>query len=102
MNLVVEDALTVVKDILEKVKNIVAYFKGSSTATDKLRKYQVQQSGSIPKKLKQSVPTRWNSTFFMLQRFVELEEAVRATLALVQRDIDEALSELASILQPFE
>lgn len=110
LNLVIDDALKIVKDNLEKIKNIVAYFKRSSTATDKLVKYQVQQSGNIPKKLKQSVPTRWNSTFFMLQRFVELEEAVRATLALVQRDIDETLFEedwiictqLASILKPFE
>ncbi|CAK1582297.1 unnamed protein product [Parnassius mnemosyne] len=110
LNLVVDDALKIVKDTLEKIKNIVSYFKRSSSATDRLIKYQVQQQINIPKKLKQSIPTRWNSTFFMLQRFVELEEAVRATLALVQRDFDESLSEddwiictqLTTILKPFE
>ncbi|CAH2095690.1 unnamed protein product [Euphydryas editha] len=73
INLVVEDVLKIVKEHLDKIKNVETYFKRSASATEKLLKYQTQQQVSTPKKLKQSVPTRWNSTYFMLQRFFELE-----------------------------
>ncbi|XP_066589292.1 E3 SUMO-protein ligase ZBED1-like [Prorops nasuta] len=55
----------VVKEILDKIKTIVTYFKHSVIATDHLRK-------NSELKLIQSVSTRWNSTYYMLERFMEL------------------------------
>lgn len=57
----------------EKVKTLVTFFKHSVTAADELRKYET-------KKLIQCVPTRWNSVYYMLQRFIELSEGISLVL----------------------
>ncbi|CAG4984004.1 unnamed protein product [Parnassius apollo] len=62
------------------VKTTVAYFKRSAQAWEKLKKYQ-EQAGKSPKRPLQCVSTRWNSTFYMLQRFVELKEEVNSALS---------------------
>lgn len=65
MNLIVQDGLKHVQPILAKVRNLVAHFKRSTTATNKLLEVQ-KQSGKDAKKLLQDVVTRWNSTYYML------------------------------------
>lgn len=66
INLVVRDALKVVKLTIDKVKVIVEYFHKSTTATEKLKSTQHQMN--IPEqRLKQDCITRWNSTFYMLK-----------------------------------
>lgn len=110
LNLIVQDALITVQPILEKVKKIVRYFKRRSTALEKLLKAQMDDKADcIPKRLIQEVPTRWNSSFHMVQRFVELEQYVRATMAILKIDLLiitneewQLLSELTKILQPFD
>ncbi|XP_055843622.1 zinc finger BED domain-containing protein 4-like [Episyrphus balteatus] len=72
--------------IFNKVKSIVAHFKRRAIETAKLLGYQKSQSVANPRKLLQNVPTRWNSTFYMLERFVALEEAVKSTMALCEMD----------------
>ncbi|XP_047103747.1 E3 SUMO-protein ligase ZBED1-like, partial [Schistocerca piceifrons] len=111
LNLVVQDALKNVQEVHQKVKTIVGFFKRSSSATERLLTCQ-QNSGKVNiKKLIQDLPTRWNSTLFMLERIVELSEAVKITVALCNRPTDlpslsndewEICSELCSILKPFE
>ncbi|XP_068083192.1 zinc finger BED domain-containing protein 4-like [Anabrus simplex] len=61
------------------------------------------------KKLIQSVPTRWNSTFYMLSRFVELKDAIKVTTALTSNTLPvlseeewEICKDLCTVLKPFE
>lgn len=44
-----------------------------------------------PLKLIQDVPTRWNVTYFMVERLVLLKDAVKSSIALSERD-DSSLS----------
>lgn len=108
LNLIVEHALQLTKQQVDKVKIIVTHIKKSTVAAERLHKYQVQQ-GQDPKRLCQAVETRWNSTYIMLKRFVELEEAIRATLAFADRGLptinpDDWIlyQQLCMVLLPFE
>ncbi|XP_047038385.1 zinc finger BED domain-containing protein 4-like [Helicoverpa zea] len=112
LNLIVKSGLSVenLQQTITKVKNIVSFYKRSPLATEKFVKYQVQQSeAKTAKKLTQSVETRWNSDFHMLQRFLELREAVTATLPLSNfkgtylEDNDwKIIQDLQCVLKPFD
>lgn len=63
--------MSAVSDLLGlilKVKAIVTWFKARVVASDELRKAR-----STETKLIQEVSTRWNSTYFMNERFLELK-----------------------------
>jgi len=114
LNLVVQSALDEAvsfKTIMTKVKQIVTYIKSSVKASDLLRKFQLESGTSEDKilKMKQECPTRWNSAFYMLERFILLSEII----ARVLFQLDTALQNLTSLeikvikesiilLQPFE
>lgn len=110
LNLIVQSALQLVENSVDKVKTIVRHFKTSSTALEKLLKAQTQENPeNMPKRLIQEVPTRWNSTFFMLQRFVELENYIKATVAVLKKDLPilsgeewKVFAELCQVLKPFD
>ncbi|KAK0132139.1 Zinc finger BED domain-containing protein 4 [Merluccius polli] len=60
-------------------------------------------------KVLQDCPTRWNSTFYMLKRFVKLMDAIITILALVNAAVAtltheewEAIEEACEVLQPYE
>jgi len=55
------------------VKDIVKYFKQSVIAADKLRAVS-------DLKLIQSEPTRWNSSYYMFNRFIELSGKISSIL----------------------
>nr|CAI5846653.1 unnamed protein product [Callosobruchus analis] len=108
LNLVAQDGLKVVELLIDTVKSIVTFFKRSNLAKEKLDVYQIQH-GKHPKKLIQSVPTRWNSVYYMLERVYELQE-VRASLAVLgqenilnlnNNDLEE-VHQLIKILAPLE
>lgn len=74
-----------VKIIIEKIRQIVSHFRRSNISNDKLMKYQVNM-GNTPLKLILEVATRWNSSFYMLERFVKLEESIKTTLAIIEKE----------------
>ena len=46
-----------------------------------------RNAGTVPLKLVKDVETRWSSTFYMLQRFILFEEAIKSTMALIDKKI---------------
>ncbi|XP_068244012.1 zinc finger BED domain-containing protein 4-like [Palaemon carinicauda] len=85
LNLVVQDSIkntNKIKLSQEKIKRIVSFFHHSVKATDKLSEIQ-NQNGVERKKLIMDVDTRWNSTFYMMERFLEQHEAITTTLCLL-------------------
>lgn len=111
INLVVEKALEVdtIKSTIEKIKAVVAHYKRSNISMEKLLKYQIQTGLAQPKRLLQAVPTRWNSVFYMLERFLELQDALRSTAGLLDRYVPmlsaeewQICKDLCSILKPLQ
>uniref|UniRef100_A0A3B5QTD9 HAT C-terminal dimerisation domain-containing protein n=1 Tax=Xiphophorus maculatus TaxID=8083 RepID=A0A3B5QTD9_XIPMA len=89
LNLVVKrelDQHPVLSGLRAKARKLVGYFRSSTTAKEKLKQVQLQL-GMQATKLMQEVETRWNSTYLMLQRLVELREPVGAALAGLHTDI---------------
>ena len=81
----VKTALTNSGSLLDKLfaksRKVVGHFHHSNLATEALLKEQREAGISRPKKLEQDVPTRWNSSFYMLQRLVELRTHVSNVLS---------------------
>jgi hypothetical protein len=108
LNLIVRGGLKKLSETVDKVKQIADHFHRSSLSAEKLRATLLQM-GQPDLKVLQDCPTRWNSTFFMLKRFVRLRDAIITTLALVNPAVttlthDEwaAIEEACEVLQPYE
>ncbi|XP_052754547.1 E3 SUMO-protein ligase ZBED1-like [Galleria mellonella] len=112
LNSIVEYALAVpeLQKILEKVKKIVRHYKKSTTALESILKAQIEdQPDCMPKRFLQEVPTRWKSTYHMVQRFVDLEKYIKVTMTDQKSDLPAVtniewnlLTEVSKILQPFD
>ncbi|KAJ8915455.1 hypothetical protein NQ315_003218 [Exocentrus adspersus] len=85
INLIGQDALKKVSGVLEKIKSVVGFFRRSSSGMAKLLEQQKQFTQQL--KLIQDVQTRWNSTYCMLERFVQLEVPIRTTIAVLDKDL---------------
>lgn len=109
LNLVVKDALGEINETVDKVHRIVTHFRKSTISKEKLLNYQQnQQKSSQPKTVIKSVPTRWNSVYLMLERFVELGEPLRATIPNLDTDLPiipleewKCIEQICVILKPF-
>ncbi|CAH1106559.1 unnamed protein product [Psylliodes chrysocephalus] len=99
-------------DLIEKVRLIVVYFKRSVKATDLLRKIQRDAGtpeGKFKKKMILDVKTRWNSTYYMLNRFLELAPQISSIILLnaeapvmLSGGELEQLKEIRRLLYPLE
>nr|XP_047145594.1 zinc finger BED domain-containing protein 4-like [Hydra vulgaris] len=97
----------IIKEILTLCRGITTHFNHSPIACAKLKSIQ-QQLSTVPHKMKQDVPTRWNSSFEMLQRTFEQ----KVPLATYAAEYDEIklptnyqwgiVEKLVHILAPFE
>ncbi|XP_033742748.1 zinc finger BED domain-containing protein 1-like [Pecten maximus] len=90
LNLAAQKGLRVkaVSNLLAKIRKIVGFFHRSTVAAARL---QTQATNlNLPNhKLVIDVPTRWNSAFDMLERYLEMQVAVVATLmSLANKDKD--------------
>ncbi|XP_059044985.1 uncharacterized protein LOC131840804 [Achroia grisella] len=74
-----EHFYSVMRALVSKVRDIVKFFKNSVILSDSLRQ---KQTGSQPLKLILDVKTRWNSVYYMLQRYIELAPIVNQILML--------------------
>lgn len=64
-----------IKEIVQMVKNIITFLKHSV----ELKKFQLNNNSEYYK-LINSVPTRWNSCYYMLERFMKLSKGVGSVL----------------------
>ncbi|XP_068120743.1 zinc finger BED domain-containing protein 4-like [Hyperolius riggenbachi] len=108
LNLIVRESLKKIQDTVAKVKNVVEYVHRSTIASERLKATQ-RQMGLEELRLKQDVVTRWNSTYYMLKRFLEQKEAIISTLALVNPSLPtltldewDIIKAACEILKPFE
>lgn len=87
-------------ELLKKVKAIVGWFHHSTSACDELRRI-------TNKTVVQDVPTRWNSTYNMLTRFIELRSCINEIInrnksapPMLSAAEMEALEEACQVLEP--
>lgn len=111
LNLVIKDGIKAVPEVaqlLTKCSSIVSFFHHSAKATGKLKQIQ-KQLKVAEHKLIQSVETRWNSVFYMLERLHEQRKTVTTALCLLGKSSlclnDEGLSMIhltVEALRPFK
>ncbi|XP_048634156.1 zinc finger BED domain-containing protein RICESLEEPER 2-like [Brassica napus] len=75
LNLIVQDGLKVIGDSLHKVRESVKYVLSSETRENLFQKCVAAAGVVETGGLLLDVPTRWNSTFFMLERAIRYRRA---------------------------
>ena len=118
LQLCIQEGLKIptIKTAISRGSSLVGHFNKSSTATAALKAKQADdlKEGEKAKALIQSVPTRWNSEYFMAKRLIELRIPVFQVLldkgitkqkhrdSLELKDSSwKALEDIIPILQPF-
>jgi hypothetical protein len=71
LNLIVQQGLKTASGALHQIRESVKYFKGSEARMLKFKEICKQHDISTTAGLRMDVPTRWNSTFLMLERALQ-------------------------------
>ena len=111
LQLAINDSLksSEVTEILKSARAIVGHFNRSTVARQLLDSVQTQLQ--LPRhiyKLMQECSTRWNSTYYMLQRLQEQKRAVTTTLPETNCSIEltmvqwTTIDHIVAMLRPFE
>lgn len=107
----IKDGLKPLGQIIKQCRECVAHFSSSPKATAAFRKKQVELNlpGVPVHKLLQDVTTRWNSTYYMLERIYEQRTVLAifvdeqgTSIPLPKRPEWLIISELLTLLRPFE
>ncbi|XP_077251230.1 zinc finger BED domain-containing protein RICESLEEPER 2-like [Tasmannia lanceolata] len=85
LNLVVQSGLEVINNVIHKVRESVKYVKASQSRQQIFQELARVSKISSEKKVCLDVPTRWNSTFLMLQVALEYKDAF---LQMTQCDLN--------------
>lgn len=112
INLVVRSALKNsgdICDVIKKCQRITRFFKSSNDASEVLSNQQIRQCSPKVLSLKRDETTRWNSTYTMLIRFLELRVVLPAAVAELNRNSLqhltfeewETIRNITNILKPF-
>ncbi|XP_071055076.1 zinc finger BED domain-containing protein 4-like [Onthophagus taurus] len=96
-----------VQEIIEKVKKVSTHFNHSLVAQDELKAIQEIRMKQFPLSTIQDCSTRWNSTFYMLERFVKIKDSLLLYLTTKQfvslsPDDLSTIDLLLKLLAPFE
>ncbi|KAJ6804146.1 putative zinc finger BED domain-containing protein RICESLEEPER 2-like [Iris pallida] len=67
LNLMVQDGLHEIKDVIQNIRKSVKYLKMSSSRLHNFAEIAKQVNISVVRRLVFDVPTRWNSTYAMLE-----------------------------------
>lgn len=111
LNLAVQENFDCIKPLIKKCKDIVTFVKSSNVAMEMFKKEQGINDSTTHKqyKLIQEVPTRWNSTYYMVERILTTSEALGRTLLKIRKaphplSVDELsiLTDSVKVLKCFE
>ncbi|KMQ88363.1 zinc finger bed domain-containing protein 1 [Lasius niger] len=98
-----------VRDTITKVKAIVTVTRRSVAACDELKKLQMRDGKTEGTALKfiQDVPTRWNSTLYMLKDFslsrnMFIRSKCSSAPDMLKREEMQMLNEVISLMKPVE
>jgi len=75
LNLIVQDGLKETTGTIQKIRDSVKYFRGLQIKKQNFLQVVNQMSLDNNKGLKQNVPTRWNSTYLMLESAIHYRRA---------------------------
>ncbi|GBP74455.1 Zinc finger BED domain-containing protein 1 [Eumeta japonica] len=96
-----------IKALLSKCKKISTHFNHSQIAQTELHKIQKEQFNQECLSVIQECSTRWNSTFYMLERMIRIQDslclyACKHNISQLSPEERLQLKKIVTILQPFE
>lgn len=86
LNSIVQTALEKIEPVRIKVKRIMQYFKSSPKASELLKAMQ-RSMEKMELEVKQDIVTRWNSTYDMFKRMLEIKESLISTMVIHYPDL---------------